>query len=173
MDLDWVLATWSLSLFFYWYLVHLWSKLCLSFLILKVQRTPMSFKSSFGTFGGCWMFLTGVWYLYLDLDMVTGLWYNYDLNFGSLSWFRRCKEPPCLLSPHFWLRRTLDVPDWSLVFWSLYGNDQWSLIHTWSKFWLSILTLKVQRTSMSFKSWFGALVGTGSSWQGFGILILI
>ena len=35
------------------------------------------------------------------------------------------------------------------------------------------LTLKVQRTSMSFKSWFGALEDTGGSWLGFGILILI
>ena len=36
-------------------------------------------------FGGCWRFLTGVWHLDLDLDMVTGLLYNYDLHFGSLS----------------------------------------------------------------------------------------
>ena len=41
------------------------------------------------------------------------------------------------------------------------------------KFWLSILTLKVQRTSMSFKSSFGALEDAGGSWLGFGILILI
>ena len=32
-------------------------------------------------FGGRWRFLTGVWHLYLDLDMVTGLLYNHDLNF--------------------------------------------------------------------------------------------
>ena len=54
-------------------------------------------------------FLTGVWHLYLDLDLVPGLWYTDDPNFGS------------------------------------------------------IFVLKVQRTSMSFKSLFGAL----------GILILI
>ena len=36
-------------------------------------------------FGGGWRFLTGIEYLYLDLDMVTGFWYNHDLNFGSLS----------------------------------------------------------------------------------------
>ena len=36
-------------------------------------------------FGGCWRFLTGVWYLDLDLYMVTGLWYNHTPNFGSLS----------------------------------------------------------------------------------------
>ena len=33
--------------------------------------------------------------------------------------------------------------------------------------------LKVQRTSMSFKSWFGVLVGAVGSWLGFGILVLI
>merc|ERR1711954_114252 len=36
-------------------------------------------------FGGCWRFLTGVCPLDLALDMVTGLWYIHDQNFGSLS----------------------------------------------------------------------------------------
>ena len=36
-------------------------------------------------FGGCWRFLTGVWHPDIDLDMVTGLWYTYIPNFGSLS----------------------------------------------------------------------------------------
>ena len=35
-------------------------------------------------FGGPWRFLTGFWHLDLDLDMVTGLWYTHDPNFGSL-----------------------------------------------------------------------------------------
>ena len=64
-------------------------------------------------------FLTGVWHLDLDLDMVPGLWYTDDPNFGS------------------------------------------------------ILVLKVQRTSMSFKSWFEALEDAGCSWLRFWILILI
>ena len=38
-------------------------------------------KFQIGDFVGCWMFLTGVWHLDL-LDMVTGLCYNCDLNFG-------------------------------------------------------------------------------------------
>ena len=42
-----------------------------------------------------------------------------------------------------------------------------------SLFQLFILILKVQRTSMSFKSWYGALEGTGGSWLGFCILIMI
>jgi len=37
------------------------------------------------SFVGVWRLLTGVWHLDLDLDMVTGLWYTNDPNFGSLS----------------------------------------------------------------------------------------
>ena len=36
-------------------------------------------------------------------------------------------------------------------------------IHPYSKFWLSILMLKVQRTSMSSKSWFAVLEDYGGS----------
>ena len=124
-------------------------------------------------FGGCWRILTGVCHLYLDLDVVIGLWYNHDLNIGPLSWFWSCKEHPCSWSPHLGLWRTLEVPDWGLASWSWFGYDHWPLIYPWSKFWLSILILKVQRTSMSLKSSFGALEDTGGSWLGFGILILI
>ena len=35
------------------------------------------------------------------------------------------------------------------------------------------MILKVQKTSMPFKSWFGALEDAGGSWLGFRILILI
>ena len=38
-------------------------------------------------FGGGWRFLTGVWQLDLDLDIVTSLCYTYIPNFGSLSRF--------------------------------------------------------------------------------------
>ena len=69
-------------------------------------------------FGGCWRFLTGVWHLDLDFDMVTGLLYTHDTNFGSLSWFWRCKEHPCPLSPHLGLWKTLEVPYWGLAYWS-------------------------------------------------------
>ena len=48
----------------------------------------------------------------------------------------------------------------------------WSLVFDTSIIW-SILILKMQRTSISFKSWYGALVGAGGSWLGFGILIFI
>ena len=43
-------------------------------------------------FGGSWKFLAGVLIFYLDLDIVTGLWHTEVLNFGSLSWFSRCKN---------------------------------------------------------------------------------
>ena len=62
-------------------------------------------------FRGCWRFPIWVWLLDLDLNMVTGFWHTHDPNFGSLSWFWRCKEHPCPLSPHLGLWRTLDVPD--------------------------------------------------------------
>ena len=116
---------------------------------------------------------TGIWHLDLDLYMVTGLWYTHVLNFGSLSWFWRCKEYPCPVSPYWGLWMMLEVPDWGLASWSWFGYGHWSLIYPWSKFWLSILILKVQRTSMSFKSSFGALEDAGGSWLGFGILTLI
>ena len=124
-------------------------------------------------FWGCWRFLTGVWHLYLDLDMAISVWYNPDPNFGSLSWFWRCKEHLCPLSPALWLWRMLEVPDWSLAFWAWFEKGHWSLIHPCLEFQITILNMKMQRTSMSFKSWFGDFEDAGGSWSGFGILIMI
>ena len=112
-------------------------------------------------FGGYLRFLTGVWHLDLDLDMVTGLWYTNNPNVGSLSWFCRGKKHQCPLSPNLGIWRSLEVPDWGWGCWS------------WSIFWLCFLILKVQWTSMSFKSSFGALEDAEGSWLGFGILVLI
>ena len=67
----------------------------------------------------------------------------------------------------------LEVPDQSFTSCSCFGYGHWSLIHPWSNFLLFILILKVQRTSMSLKSWFGALDYARGSRLGFGILILI
>ena len=67
------------------------------------------------------MFLTGVWHPDNYLDMVNGLRYTHDLNFGSLSWFWRCKEHQCPLSPNLELWRMLDVPDWGIASWSWFG----------------------------------------------------
>ena len=100
----------------------------------------------FWGFGGHWRVLTWVWHLDLDLYMVTD----------------------------FWHMRSLEAPDFGLETssWSRYWYRQWYLMPPWSKFWLSILILKVQSTSMSFKCWFGALENAGCSWLGLGILIL-
>ena len=109
----------------------------------------------------CW-FGYGHWFLY-----------TLDLSFGSLSWLWRCKEHPCSLSPDSGLWRMLEVPDWNFVSWYWFGYGHWSLVHPYSKFWLSILTFKLQRISMSSKSWLRPLKGFRGSWLGFCILILI
>ena len=124
-------------------------------------------------FRGCCKFLNWVWHLNIDLDNVTGLWYTLVPNFGSLSQFWRCKKHPCPLSPDWRLWRMLEVPYLVLAYWFWIGYCHGSLVHRSYKLWLSILILKVQETSMSFKAWFGALKNAVSSWLGFGILILI
>ena len=93
--------------------------------------------------------------------MVTCFFYTHDLNW--------CKKHSGSLSLHLGLWRMLEVPDWRLLSWSWYGN--WSLIKPWTKFWLSILILNVQRASMYLKSSFGALEDVGGSWLAFGIFI--
>ena len=124
-------------------------------------------------FVACFRFLTGVLYLVLDLDMVTYLNYTCVTNLGSLSGFLRFKLHQCPLSPRLGIWRRLMIPDLGFASWSWFEYGHWSWTHPWSKFWLSILILKVQRTSMSFNSSFGALEDAGGSWLGFGILILI
>ena len=103
-------------------------------------------------FGGHWKFLTEVHHIDLDSDMVIGLWYTLVQNFCSVSWYWRCKGHPCPLGPDLVLWRTLEDLDWALASSSFFGYCHWSLIYTCSKFWLSIWVLKVQRTSISFKS---------------------
>ena len=129
-----------------------------------------SFKSSFVALkdtGGSWLgfgilILFWIWSMVFDAPMILIL---------ALSWLWRWKEHPCPLSPDLGLWKVLEAPDWGLgsIYWFRYGH--WSLIYQRSKFWLSILILKVQRTSMSFKSSFGALEDAGGSWLEFVILI--
>ena len=173
---DWGLASWSGYEYAHKSLIHPVSEFWLSILSLKVQRTSMSFKSSFGAledagsswlgsgililvwiwslvsnipmirilalylnfegaknihvlwvliwdFEECWKILTGAWHLNLDLDIVTVLLCIHIPNFGSLSWFWRCKEHTCLLSPDLGLWRRLEVPDWGSESWSWYDYD--------------------------------------------------
>ena len=139
---------------------------------LESAKTIHVFWNLIWGFGGHWGFLTEVWHLDFDLDMVTGFWSSHVPNFGSV-WIWRCKEHLCPLSPDLELWGALEVCDWDFESWSWIGYGHWSLKHPWSKFWLSILILKVQRTLMSFKSSFGALEDTAGSWLEFGILIFI
>ena len=148
-------------------------KFCSLALFWRCKEHPCPWSPYLGLWRTQEWVLAGVWHLDLNLDMVTGLWYTHDPNFGSLSWFWRWKEHPCPLSPHLGLLRMLDVPDWSFASWSWFGHDHMSLIHPCSKFWLYMLILKVQSTSMSFKSSFGGLEDAGGSWLGSVTLILI
>ena len=105
--------------------------------------------------------------------LVTCIWYTHIPNFGSLAWFRRCKEHPCPLSTEEGLCRMLEVPDWSFRSWSWFGYGHLSLIHLFSKSCLSYSILNGKRTSMSFKSQFGPLEVVRGSWLVFTIVILI
>ena len=115
-------------------------------------------------FGGCWMFLTGVWHLDYDLDMLTGLWFTTDPNFGSLLWFWRCKEHPCPLSPHLGLWRMLEVPDWVGLVTEL-SYTHFPNFSSLSWFWSAKNALVPEVLIL-------ALEDAGCSWFGFGILIM-
>ena len=77
------------------------------------------------------------------------------------------------LKSWFGLCRMLEDPDLGSVSWLWFGYGHRSIVHLCSKFWLYILILKVQRTSMSFNFWFGDFEDGGGSWLGFCILIMI
>ena len=77
------------------------------------------------------------------------------------------------LKSWLWLWRTLEVPDWGLESWFGFWYGHKSLLHLYSKFWLFFLILKVQRTSISLKSWFWASENCWNPWLGFWILIFI
>ena len=103
--------------------------------------------------------------------MVTGRWYTKVPNFSSIlilksqrtsvsfkSWYGALED-----AGGSWLGFCILILIWIC----------WSLFHPYSKFWLPILILKMQRTSLSSKFWFRALEDNGGSWLGIGILILI
>ena len=84
--------------------------------------------------------------------MVAYLWCTCVQGFGPLSWFWRYKEHPRPLSPALGLWKMLEVPDWGFPFWYWFWYGHWPLVHPYSKFWLSILILKVQGTSNVIES---------------------
>ena len=116
--------------------IYPWSTFLLSYLDFEDAKNILVLYVLILGFGGCWRFLTGVWHLYPNLDMITCLWYTNETNFGSESWFKSCKEHLCPLSHHMGLWRTLEVPDWVFLCWSWFGYGHWSLIYQWSDFWL-------------------------------------
>ena len=193
-------------------------------MILKVQSTHCPLSPDLGLLRRLEVLDYGLaswsWFGYM-----TGPWYTHVPNFGSLSWFWRCKEHPCPLRTLSGLWRMLEVPDWDFASWHWFGYGPWFLVHPYSEFWLYLdfkgannihvllvmigaleddecswsefcilrriwiwslvfdttmirilalyLVLKVQKTSMSFKSSFVALEDAGGSWLGFCILIWI
>ena len=112
------------------------------------------------------------WGLHVDLDLkhVIGLRFTHNLNFGPLSNCESANDIHVFLVLNLRLWRLLEVYDPDLVSCSWLFPCFWYINS--SKFWLSILIFKVQRTYMSFRSWFGALVGAGCSWLGFRIMVL-
>ena len=114
----------------------------------------------------------GVSHLDLDLGMVSGLCCTHVPRFSSPSSFWRCKEHPCPASPHLGLWILLKVTDWGVPSWTWFEYGHWPLIPLSSNSFLSTLNLKVQRTSMSLKSWFEAFNDAGGSWLVLDILIL-
>ena len=118
-----------------WYIMF---QIGLSFLILKVQRTSMSFKSSFRALedaGEPWLefgisILIWIWSLAFDILMIQ-----------ILALF------PCPLSPDFGIWRMLEDPDGGVASWSWFGYGPWSLVHPCSKFGLSTIYFEGARNS--------------------------
>ena len=124
-------------------------------------------------FRGCLRFLTWVWLPDLNLDVVFGLCHTNSLNFDSLSWFWKCKERSMSFKSWFWALEDAGG-SWQGIF-ILILIWVWSLVFETPmvQILIYIFILKVQRTSMSFKSCFGALDDAGGSWLEFDILIFI
>ena len=128
---DWGLGSWSWFGYGHWSLMHPWSKYLDFLLILKVQRTYMSFKY----FLGLWRTLEVP-----DWGLASWSWFGYGHwsliyplpEFWLLSWFWRCKEHPCPLSPDLGLWRMLEVPDWGLASSSWFEYVHCSLIPLYS-----------------------------------------
>ena len=76
-----MILIWILSLFFGKPIFRILNL----YLDLEFEKNIHVLRVLIWGFGGCWRFLTGVLHLDLEFDMVTGLWYNNDPNFGYLS----------------------------------------------------------------------------------------
>ena len=131
----------------------------------------MSFKSWFGALeeaGSSWLGV-GIFILIWIWSLVFS-WSIFQIVALLILKVERTSIPS---SANLGLWRMLEVPNWDFAPWYWFGYGHWYLVHPYSKFCLSTWILKVQGTSVSFKSWFGALEDAGGSWLGFGILTLI
>ena len=103
----------------------------------------MSYTSSFGALEdpeGSWLgfsilILIGIYSLIFDTSMIQILALYLD--------FENAKNSYVLLDLDLGLWRMVEVPDWILASWFWFGYGHWSLIHPWSKIWLSFSILKV------------------------------
>ena len=135
-----------------------------------MQRTPISFKSWFGT--GHWRFLTEVSQLDLDSDMVT------VFGMPMIQILALCLDFECERTSMFfksWLWTLVDAEGSGMGFAILILIWIWSLVFGTAMIWMLALYLDFEgaKTIHILKSWFGALEDAGGSWLGFGILILI
>ena len=95
--------------------------------------------------GICWLpfYKLQIWILSPHID------FKQIITSMSKSWFK--------------LWKMISVLECGLESLSWFWYDNWSLMHPWFEFWQFTLILKVQRTSMTFKSSSGALEDTGGS----------
>ena len=124
---DWGLTSWKWFGYGHWFLLHLYFKFWFSTFIFQLQRNPCPLKPHLGLWRMLEVSDRGL-ASWSRFGYVTGLWYNHDLNFSSLSCVWSCKEHECPLSPYLGLWRRLEVPEWGLASWSLFGYCCWSLI---------------------------------------------
>ena len=129
----WGLASWSWFIYGHWSLPLPWSEFWL-YLDFEGAKNMHVLYVLIWVFGECWMWLTEIWHLYFDLDIVSGPWYTHVLNFGSililkvhrismsakswfgfLTWFWRYKVYPCHLSPDLGIWRMLEISNRGLT----------------------------------------------------------
>ena len=142
---DWGFGSWS-----WWRGVNdvpsnLCSEIQFSTLNKKVQRTPKSSKSWSGVMedsGGFWL---RFWFLI----MMGGVYivpHKLCSKIPLSTLKKKCKEPPCPLSPGLELWRTLKVPEWCFNFSSWWGGFYNVPNNLCSKIQISTLSKKVQRS---------------------------
>ena len=124
---------------------NLCSEIQFSTLNKKVQRTPKSSKSWSGVMedsGGFWL---RFWFLI----MMGGVYivpHKLCSKIPLSTLKKKCKEPPCPLSPGLELWRTLKVPEWCFNFSSWWGGFYNVPNNLCSKIQISTLNKKVQRS---------------------------